>query len=325
MWVFFGEIMALFFSVDAVGDFLAGGALAIGNFDGVHRGHQQLLHHVLSIKGDGRGGVLSFSPHPSHFLHPERPFFYLSSPKQKAENILSTGCDAFILQPLSEEFLSLSPKQFFEEILLKKLKLKNIVVGDDFSFGKKAAGTIDDLRNFARGLMEITIVPTLFVDGIRCSSSAIREFLKDAELEKARAMLGRPFSLRGQVKADQKLGAALGFATANLRPENFFLKKGVYASITRLHREGSCEDFLSATNVGVRPTVSNEPRLTVETHCLDRMLDLDNADLEIFFIDYVREENKFPSLRALQEQVQKDFQAVRQKYRLHPHLFDVAN
>lgn len=317
--------MPIFYDLDDLGNFLAGGTLAIGNFDGVHRGHQQLLHEVMRLKGKQHGAVLSFNPHPSHFFHPEQAFFYLTSTEQKAQKILETGLDALIIHPLNEQFLALSPEAFFEEILRTKLNLKNIVVGDDFSFGQNASGTIDDLYHFAQGTMHIEVVPALLVDGIRCSSTTIRQFLKEGHLEKARAMLERPFSLRGRVQADQKIGAALGFATANLRPENFFLKKGVYGSITRVRRETTYEDFLSATNVGIRPTVSSEPRLTVETHCLDQMLDLDNADVEIFFIDYIREEQKFASLTALQEQVQKDFQAVRQKYRLHPAHFDVAN
>ncbi len=317
--------MTIFFSINDVADFLAGGVLAIGNFDGVHLGHQALIKKVKDLKGPRPGAVLTFEPHPAKFFNPDQAHFKLSSPAQKNHSILRLGLDALIIHPLDADFLALSPKDFVDDVLIKKLKVKDVVVGDDFSFGAGAAGKIDDLRELTtKAGIEIHVVAPVNSDARRCSSTAIREFLEAGHLENARFMLGRPFSLRGLVEPDQKIGTALGFATANLKPKDFWLKRGVYASITRVYGENT-KDFLSATNVGVRPSVSEGQVLVVETHCLEQLLELSQKEIEIFFIEYLREEKKFSALTALQEQVQKDFQAVRQTYRLHPAHFDVAS
>lgn len=240
--------------------------------------------------------------------------------------LLSLGLDAVIIHPLDADFLALSPKDFVDSVLINTLKVQDVVVGEDFSFGAGASGKLADLKALTQKAgMAIHVVAAINSQGKRCSSTAIREFLRAGLLDDARLMLGRPFSLRGRVEPDQRVGTTLGFSTANLKSESFLLKRGVYATITRVYGTETYEDFLSATNVGVRPSVSTGQSLVVESHCLDQVLDLNGLEIEIFFIEYVREEKKFPAVTALQEQVQKDFQVVRQTYHLHPARFDVAN
>lgn len=315
--------MTTFSSIDDVEDFMRDGVLAIGNFDGVHLGHQALVTKVNEIKGLRPGGVLTFDPHPKHYLNRDKAFFCLSTPQHKARMLHQMGLEVVIIHPSCGNFLSLSPSQFVRSVLHEKLHIKDIVVGDDFSFGAGGRGKIADLKRLGQDCaMNIHVVPAVLIGKERCSSSAIRHYLEEGFLDHARCMLGRPFSLLGRVMPDQKKGASLGFATANLKPKDFFLKRGVYASITRVLLEHGHQDYVSATNVGVRPSVSNAQELVVETHCLDQVLDLGGREIEIFFIDHIREEIKFPSIKALQEQVQKDFQAVRQAFHLRPEHFD---
>lgn len=317
--------MTTFSSIDAVEDFMRDGVLAIGNFDGVHVGHQALVRKVNEIKGLRPGGVLTFDPHPKHYFNRDQAFFCLSASHHKARMLHEMGLEAVIIHPLCSDFLSLSPRQFVRSVLHEKLQIKDVVVGDDFSFGAGARGKIADLKRLGQECsMNIHVVPAILSGKERCSSSAIRHYLEEGLLDKARPMLGRPFSLFGRVRPDQKKGASLGFATANLKPKDFFLKRGVYASVTRVFSGHGHQDFLSATNVGVRPSVTSAQELVVETHCLDQLLELGGQEIEIFFIEFLREEIKFPSIKALQEQVQKDFQAVRQAFHLHPERFDPA-
>ncbi|MCA9508307.1 MAG: bifunctional riboflavin kinase/FAD synthetase [Myxococcales bacterium] len=318
--------MKVFYSCNELGDFLKGGTIAIGNFDGVHLGHQALIHKVNEIKGHHPGGVLSFEPHIQQFLSPKKDFFRLMSGHHKIQELRNYALDVVVIHILDRNFLSLSPAEFVTKILKKQLKVDHVVVGEDFSFGSRAQGNISDLVSLAKKVdIHVHVVPDLMVEKQRCSSSAIRKNLMSGELNIARCMLGRSYSLFGKVQADQKMGAQLGFATANLRPLNFYLKRGVYASMTRVFNKDGHQDFLSATNVGVRPSISAAEELVVETHCLDQLLELNQKNLEIFFIAFLREEIKFPCLKALQEQVQKDFQAVRQLFLLHPHRFDCSH
>lgn len=310
MWFFFGASMSIFYSIDSLPRNLRGCVLTIGNFDGVHLGHQELLKAVCEIKNKRVGGVLTFSPHFVEFLKPEQNFFRLSSDAQKAELLLSHGADFVIMQKLSEEFLSMSAQEFISEVLQKKLLCEDLIVGDDFCFGQKALGRITDLVSAAKNnAFKLHVIEGKNKSGERYSSSAIRNYLSTGDLDRAKALLGRSFSLRAQVSRGQGIAQSLGFSTANIIPKaSFGLLRGVYASFTRVNNQ----IYPSATNVGFRPSVSKDLKLVIETHILDQKLDLDNLELEIFFIKYIRNEIKFGSLEALKEQVQKDITQIRQ-------------
>jgi riboflavin kinase/FMN adenylyltransferase len=316
--------MKVFWSIDEVIDDISGGALAIGNFDGVHIGHQALIQkaHTLNKKR----GILSFSPHPSELLKQDSPHFYLTSDEQKISLFSRFGLDVAIIHRLDREFLELSPHNFIEDILVKKLKMKHVIVGDDFSYGKKALGDIKLLTMCGHRLgFETHIVEPVCLLGVRCSSRIIRNMLTHGNLFKANLMLGRPFSLSGYVQVGAKRGGTLGFKTANIIPlPGLGLCKGVYATITKVNTD-SGREYISVTNVGTRPTITDEEKLVVENHCLDQELELYGQHIEIFFIERLREEQKFSSITALQEQVQKDCHAVRQMHFLYPSRFHVIS
>jgi riboflavin kinase / FMN adenylyltransferase len=317
--------MDVFYSVDTAANCMNHGALAIGNFDGVHIGHQALLKKALSVKGAYNSGVLTFSPHPQNIL--KKIQHTCLTPDNDKIRILSTfGLDVAIIQPVSHEFLTLSPQRFVEDILVKKLGVDHVIVGHDFSFGEKAQGNTELLEQLGLTLgFSVHIIPPVMVNQQRCSSSTIRELLSLGHITKANAMLGRHYSLRGTVVTGNRLGGPLGFNTANLRPfAGFFMRHAIYASITRVYDAQGYKDYVSATNVGVRPTVSDDNMVVVESHCLDSNPELYGKDIEVFFIDYIRDEEKFASITSLKEQVQRDCRAIRQMSHDHPQLFQVA-
>jgi riboflavin kinase/FMN adenylyltransferase len=290
---------------------LQGSVLAIGNFDGVHLGHQALLAAARASSCPIKS-VLTFSPHPTTFTLRQH-IFSLTNDQQKARLFDALGMDIAIFQMVDPEFLSLSAEEFAVKILADVLKVDEIVVGEDFTFGAKAAGNVDYLKELAaEGLFKTTVVSKIMSGQQRASSSAIRQFLRQGELHQAEVMLGRPYSFAGKVLAGQRKGKTLGFATANLAPTaGFALKNGVYASITRIRGENGVTDFPSATNVGVRPTLEGPASLTIETHVLDHEIELYEQEIEVFFIERLRDEQKFADLNELMLAVEKDLAAAR--------------
>jgi riboflavin kinase/FMN adenylyltransferase len=319
--------MGAIYTIDNFPASLHGSALAIGKFDGVHRGHQALIKATCDIDGVSSRGALTFSPHLSLFLCPDKPVFVLNTDEQKARLLFALGLDFLIVQPLSWDFLHLSYQDFIDSILIKKLGISHVIVGRDFSFGSNAKGTVKHLEIAANGnAFKLHLIDDIYINGTRCSSSAIRIFLEHGDLKSAEAMLGRPYSLFGRVSSGQGLGAPLGFATANIKPPpGFGLKKGIYATITRAYLPQGPKDFLSATSVGTRPTVTDSTEIVVETHCLDENLDLLGCDLEIFFIERLRDEQKFDTLSELKAQVSLDFTHTRQLAKDHPGRFGLQH
>ncbi|HXW52843.1 MAG TPA: bifunctional riboflavin kinase/FAD synthetase [Myxococcota bacterium] len=306
--------MKVFWSVADVGDETKNAALAIGNFDGVHLGHQALIRKARELSS--KASVLTFTPHPETVLHSDAGHFYLTSDQQKIELFAKLGVANAIIHRIDKDFLKKKPEDFVEHILLKRLKVKYVVVGEDFTFGYRAMGDISVLKALSERFGFITlVVPPVIINGQRISSSIIRQDLRSGELDLARAMLGRPYSLLGVVEGGQKKGGILGFATANITPPlGFGLKTGVYATVVRVGDGDAFQDYLSVTNVGFRPTVTTKKTLVVESHCLDQDLELYGQVIKVFFIHRLRDEQAFPSITVLQEQVEKDCQAVRQMY-----------
>lgn len=319
--------MDIFWSVDDVGTTLAGGALAIGNFDGVHLGHQALIKKAHHVKGRNNCGVLTFSPHPNEVLKKSKSHFYLMTDQEKIEALSRLGVQVAIVQRINEAFLKISPRAFVDQVLVNRLKIKHVVVGEDFSFGNQALGDVDLLNAQGRvqGFITHVVDPVLF-KGERCSSTAIRNYLRAGDVLMANGMLGRWFSLGGVVTSGQKKGGVLGFSTANLPPHpGLALCHGVYATVTRVPTSSGHQDLLSATNVGVRPTVAKEDKVVIETHCIDREIDLYDQFIRVFFVEYLRKEIRFASIEALQEQVRQDCDLIRQRHRLHPDRFRVKD
>lgn len=291
-------------------------AIAIGNFDGVHKGHQALIAKLRLEKKHKPGGVLTFSPHPSVLLSPKQEHFALTTDEQKIRLLRNYGVDFVIIQNLSWEFLNHSADFFIDEVLISKLAVSDVIVGDDFRFGSMALGSISDLLKRAdAGKYNLHVVNGLFLDTNRASSSLIRSLLRDGKVKEAQRILTRPFSLLGRVSSGQGLGGPLGFATANIAaPKGFSLAHGVYATYTRVYDTAGAVDFLSATNVGTRPTITSSKEVVIETHLIKQKLNLLNKEIEIFFVERLRGEETFSSIEELRVAIDNDCKQIQRLF-----------
>jgi riboflavin kinase/FMN adenylyltransferase len=287
--------------------------VTIGNFDGVHLGHQTIIQQAVD-KARSTGGVsiaYTFRPHPQVALRPASNVQLLSTYDEKIELLGKTGLDFMIEEPFSREFSTIAPEQFFNDVLLRKLSAQEIVVGYDFAFGKGRAGHLEALSNFCKSSgVGLTVVEAQRIAGEVVSSSRIREQLLTGDVEKASKLLGRLFSYRGVVIKGEQRGRQLGFPTANLKLENkLALPYGVYSTWARL----GDRIFPSVTNVGVRPTFDSGRELPalVETHLLDTTIDLYGSTLEVQFVKRLRSEKKFSGMDELKAQITLDADQAR--------------
>jgi riboflavin kinase/FMN adenylyltransferase len=292
-------------------------AIALGNFDGIHRGHQTVLRPILNL-GDREksnqiySSVVSFFPHPREFFTGKK-IKLLTPVAEKAQHLATMGIDQLILLPFDDKLASLNPQEFVEQVLVKQLKAVKISVGEDFHFGNQRKGTATDLKNIASGLGIEVHLNSLHKchsdrDGeVRVSSSLIRQALLDGHVEQANFMLRRPYTLIGEVIKGQQLGRTIGFPTANLQlPSDKFLPRyGVY-TVRVAWGESLVKGIM---NLGCRPTVSGKDP-TVEVHLLNWSGDLYGQTLSVSLERFLRSEQKFPSIEALQAQISKDCEAA---------------
>ena len=312
-------------------------AVALGKFDGVHLGHQRVIQPVLQSVW-GKSGeistppdrknprpystVVTFDPHPHEFFTGQ-PRDLLTPLDEKVQQLRSLGVEQLVLLPFDRELSALSPEEFVDKILVQQLQCRQISVGQDFCFGKKRMGTAQDLQILAAKYnIPVTIVPIKTdtdslstTDDTRISTSLIRESLEVGDIAKANRLLGRPYTLTGEVVTGQKLGRTIGFPTANIQlPKDKFLPRhGVYAVEVMIHNQTPDTDSipqLGVMNIGNRPTV-NGIDTRVEVHCLNWSGDLYGKILEIQLVKFLRPEQKFPSLEALKNQIQLDCTAAR--------------
>lgn len=289
--------------------------VTIGNFDGVHLGHQKIIQTTLE-KAKARHGTsiaYTFKPHPQIALKPDSSIQLLSTYDEKIELLGVTGLDLVVEEPFSREFSTIAPEQFFSDVLLRQLNVEAIVVGYDFAFGKGRVGHLQALGEFCKSAnVELTVVPAQRIGSEVVSSSCIRQHLLAGEINKANLLLGRSFSYKGVViKGDQR-GRKMGFPTANLKLENkLALPYGVYATWTIFQDK----TYPSVTNVGIRPTFQAEPGkdlpALVETHLLDTTIDLYGSTLEVKFEHRLRSEKKFNGIDELKEQITLDAEQAR--------------
>ena len=279
-------------------------ALALGNFDGVHLGHQAVLQQVQASAraGQARAVLVTFEPHPAEVLAPERRPRLLQTRRQKLAALEEAGVDAVLVLPFDLALAALSAEEFMGR-LCTALIPRSIHVGTGFRFGRERQGDVALLRAIgARHGFAVEEVPPLEVDGARVSSSRIREAVLAGRVEVARGLLGRPYALEGRVVRGEGRGAMLAFPTANLAVENELPPlRGVYVTETvalalRWH---------SVTNVGVRPTFDGS-RLTVESHLIDYEGDLYGERVEACFLARLRDERRFPDPTALADQIARD-------------------
>jgi riboflavin kinase/FMN adenylyltransferase len=298
--------------------------VALGNFDGIHQGHQRVICPVvkqLKPEGIAYSTLLTFTPHPKEFFS-GRSHPLLTPLNEKVALLKTIGLEQLVLLPFNQDLARLSPEEFVEQILVEGLQAKAISVGQDFCFGQGRVGTVTDLQAIATGYgIQVAIAPLKALDQKRVSSSAIRAALLQGDIAQANRLLGRPYSLVGTVVQGQQLGRTLGFPTANLAlPDNKFLPRhGVYAvwvasvapAITSDERASALPSPVAGVmNLGYRPTVDGT-RLAVEVHLLDWAGDLYGQTLVVNLEQFLRPEQKFDSLEALQTQIDQDCAAAK--------------
>jgi riboflavin kinase/FMN adenylyltransferase len=303
--------MRIFRSPDVVPAAFGPSVVTIGNFDGVHCGHRQIMRRVASIARE-RGltpTVLTFDPHPARVLAPDRAPRLLMTIGQRLEAMEAEGIEAVLLLPFSLDFARLTPAEFVTRILVETLHSRSVLVGEDFRFGYKQSGDIQTLRELGRELgnaagFDIESVTAVSQRGERISSSAIRKLVTEGGVSRACRMLGAPFALEGEVVRGQGIGSKQTVPTLNLAPDNEVLpKNGVYVTRTRDLDGG--RRWPSITNVGYRPTFEGQS-LTVETFLLEPLEDPTPVRIEVQFLAFVREERKFESPAELRIQILKD-------------------
>lgn len=292
---------------------LAGSVVTIGNFDGVHLGHQELISRVL--KAAKRSALtpvaFTFHPHPSRILRPEKPVARLFDQLDQRERLELLGVELLIEEPFTQEFSTIAAPEFFENWILRPLAPKGLVIGHDFHFGRDREGGHAFLEERCAKLgIRLEIVPAVLIDGKPVSSTRIRESLKNGDVETASHLLGRPYYMKGEVYHGEKRGRQIGVPTANLRPFTEFTPRlGVYATRTLV----GTQTFRSITNVGVNPTFHQEPNAPVkaETHLFDFAGDLYGREIRVEMMKFLRDEKKFSGLPELRDQIARDMAEAR--------------
>ncbi|HVM59564.1 MAG TPA: bifunctional riboflavin kinase/FAD synthetase [Verrucomicrobiae bacterium] len=286
--------------------------LAIGVFDGVHLGHQRVIGQARddARAGGGKAIVLTFDPHPMRVLQPNKAPRLLTSTEHKLRLIDNLGVDGCLLLKFDKAFSLTPAEQFIDTVARHVHPLQEICVGTRFRFGHDRAGDVHLMEalapQYGYAAKEIKSVK---LDDEMISSTAIRQHVLQGHLDRAAAMLGRPFSILGTVEPGDRRGRELGFPTANLNPRDEVLPPdGVYAARAII----GAEQFGSVVNVGVRPTFAEtEPRRVLEVHILDFARDLYGKTVEVVFLKKLRDEQKFTSVDALKAQIAADIQSAR--------------
>jgi riboflavin kinase/FMN adenylyltransferase len=288
--------------------------VTIGNFDGVHLGHQKILLGVLerARRANLLSAVLTFYPHPARVLRPAMAPALLATLDQRLRAFEAAGMDAALVLRFDAELAKVSAEDFVQRYLVDTMRAKAILVGGNFRFGHRQAGDVKLLEELGRrSQFEVHVVLPVVADGVVVSSSAIREAVRDGRMEDAARLLGRPFALEGEIRPGTGQGRKLVVPTLNLATEQECLPRlGVYATETVV--EGKV--YRSATNVGMRPTFDGT-RLAIESHLLDFSQQLTAGCMEVRFWTRLRDEQRFAGPQALREQVLKDVAQAREFFR----------
>lgn len=303
--------MGIFNGIEEVKGRLKAPVLTIGNFDGVHKGHRALFEIVKGKARDrsSHSAVLTFDPHPLKVLAPEKAPEPLVSKEEKIELILSIGIDHVICQMFDSDFAKISARDFVEKILVDTLKISELVVGYDYAFGRNREGNIDLLKEIgAKRGFGVYVLQPVNINGRVASSTAIRNLIKDGEIDLANQLLGRYYSVKGRVIRGKGRGqSVLNIPTANLEiSDRLIPKRGVYATRTTIKEQ----TYPSITNIGYNPTFGND-KLNIETHILDYYSDLLNQEIKVEFVKRIRDEVKFENIVKLKEQILKDISEAR--------------
>ncbi len=303
--------MKQFHGISEAGQEVRGYALALGNFDGVHLGHQELFRQAKRL---GRAAALTFEPHPGRVLQPDLAPKLITLLSRKLELLEQYGLDAAIIQRFTPEYAKTGSEQF-EQSLLDQLGAKHLVVGNDFTYGAGRRGTVKRLQRAAAAHgATVQVVPPVTVDGVVVSSTKIREYILEGRVRAAQRLLGRYFDLDGTVVPGEGRGRAIGFPTANVDTANEVRPApGVYAVRAQIRNtpEPPPSPWLGgAANIGMKPTFGGT-QVTIEVHLFDFSGDLYGKALRVQFVDRLRSELRFASVAELALQIGRDVEAAR--------------
>jgi riboflavin kinase/FMN adenylyltransferase len=284
--------------------------VSLGNFDGIHLGHQAILKRVVeeAQARQGTGLVLTFHPHPLTVLRPDRPLPLILSFREKLFFLASLGVQGILLQRFTLPFSHLTAEEFVQRYLVEAVGVEKIIVGHNVSFGYNRTGRAETLVHLGEryGFVVETVGPVL-IDGQEVSSTTVRTLLSAGDMRAATRLLGRPYAVSGRVEEGFRRGRTIGFPTANLRPRaDMLLPNGVYAVVVDV---GDVQ-VPGVANVGINPTFGGNKR-TIEAHLFDFAADLYGKRLQVRFVEHLRAERKFPSVQELVRQIQEDANRAR--------------
>jgi riboflavin kinase / FMN adenylyltransferase len=293
--------------------------VTVGNFDGVHLGHQKILRAVAGRYTNQAGArrlmpaVLTFYPHPAHIVRPEKPPALLMTLAQRLAAIEKLGIHAALVLTFDRELSEVGPEDFARRYLVETLRAQAVFVGENFRFGHRQAGDVNLLRELGkRWDFEVEVIPPVVIRGVVVSSTAIRQALREGRVEDAHKLLRRPYALAGEIRPGTGQGRKLVVPTVNLATEQELLpKNGVYATEVLLDEKL----YEAATNVGMRPTFDGT-ETTVESHLLGFGENRTSGPMEVRFLTRLRDEQKFPNPRELREQVLRDIERAREYFRI---------
>ena len=289
-----------------------GAAVALGNFDGVHLGHQRVIAEAAQAasKLGAPLGVISFEPHARMHFEPDAPPFRLSHPHQLARVVEDLGAQRLYLLPFGVEMANFTDHDFAADVLARGLGVRHVAVGFDITFGKGRTGDPASMRRYGEEFgFTVSVADAVTVEGVKISSTAVRQALREGRPGVATAILGRPFAIEGVVQKGRQLGRKLGFPTANVPLGDYVAPKfGVYATRTRL---ADGRKLGGVANFGVNPT-TGEVDARLEVWLFDFDEDIYGETIETELIAFLRPEEKFPSIEAMVEQIWRDAAQARQ-------------
>ena len=284
--------------------------VTLGNFDGIHLGHQAILARVVhdARARQGTALVLTFHPHPLAVLRPTLALPLILSLREKLRLFAAQGIHGVFLQHFTLPFSRLTPEEFVQRYLVEAIGAEKIIVGHNVSFGRNRAGRAETLEQLGRLCgVEVEIVGPVLLDDREVSSTTVRALLSAGDMRAVARFLGRPYTVSGRVEKGFQRGRGLGFPTANLRPRaDVLLPNGVYAVLVTIGEQ----EVPGVANVGVNPTFGGNKR-TIEAHLFDFSADLYGQRLRVGFVEHLRGERKFPSVQELTRQIQEDASRAR--------------
>jgi riboflavin kinase/FMN adenylyltransferase len=290
--------------------------VGLGNFDGLHLGHMALINTLIneSALNSLESVVYTFMKHPENIIRKKLITPLITTVEKKIELLNQRGLDYTYFEKFDEKYSRIKPENFVKEILVKKLNMKLAIAGYDYRFGYKGEGDINLLKNLGKKLgFKVIVIPPVKLEDEIVSSTNIRKHIKKGDMHRVFLLLGRHYSIKGQVERGKEIGRTLGFPTANISTKNYlvFPRKGVYISKVKI------EDniFFSITNVGDNPTFGSNNNISIETFIMDFNKDIYGKDIEVFFIEKIRNEKKFSTVEELIIEMKKDLLKARNYFR----------